>query len=167
MRRSEREIADLQQITEILNRCHVCRVAFAVDREPYIVPLSYGYDPSEQTLYFHTAASGKKIDCIAENPRVCFEVEGNVEVRPGRNSGCRWTLAYESVIGYGTISELHGRVNKENGLRILMNQHLEEEADWTFEEAMIGSVRVWRLEIDVNTVRGKRAPQGSCADRTE
>lgn len=157
MRRSEREITDLQEIERILAGGTVCRVAFSVDNQPYIVPLSYGYDSQERALYLHTAECGKKIDCIARNPRVCFEVEGNIQLSEGGRCGCRWTVAYESVVGYGRISEIHGADAKENGLRILMAQHSAEALDWTFDKAMVTRVRVWRLEMDVDTVRGKRA----------
>lgn len=157
MRRSDREITDLQEIGQILERSTVCRIAFSVDNEPYIVPLSYGYDPETQSLYFHTADRGKKIDCIARNPHVCFEVEGEIRLRTGGRQGCRWTVAYESVVGYGTISEVCGSSDKENGLRFLMNQHAPEELEWTFGKKMVETVRVWRLEIDGNAVRGKRS----------
>ena len=157
MRRADREIRDLREIGQILEESNVCRVAFAVDNEPYIVPLSYGYDPEAQILYFHTADCGKKIDCIAENPRVCFEVEGEIRLRTGGRQGCRWTVAYESVVGYGTISEVCDSADKERGLRFLMNQHAPEQLEWTFGRKMVETVRVWRLQIDVGTVRGKRA----------
>ena len=157
MRRSDREVTDLQEIGQILEGSTVCRVAFSVDNAPYIVPLSYGYDPETQSLYFHTADGGKKIDCIARNPRVCFEVEGEIRLRTGGRRGCRWTVAYESVVGYGTISEVCGSSDKEKGLRFLMDQHSPDGLEWTFGRKMVETVRVWRLKIDVGTVRGKRA----------
>ncbi len=157
MRRTDREITDLQEIDAILKGSTVCRIAFSVDNEPYIVPLSYGYDAAERNLYFHTAEHGKKIDCIARNPHVCFEVEGEITLRPGDQHSCRWTTAYESVVGYGTMHEVCLAADKEDGLRILMRQHASEALDWTFDEAMVAKTRVWRLEIDVETLRGKKA----------
>ena len=72
MIRAEKEIKDCSEIDGVIRECRVCRVAFARDGEPYLVPLSFGYDG--EALYFHTAPKGKKIDCIDANPRVCFEL---------------------------------------------------------------------------------------------
>lgn len=151
-------MTDLEEIDAILKRSQVCRVAFSVDNEPYIVPLSYGYDPAERSLYFHTAEHGKKTDCIDRNPHVCFEVEGNITLHSGGRRGCEWTIWYESVVGYGTVFEVCDATGKERGLRALMRQHAAEVLAWTFDEAMVAKTRVWRLEIDMNTLRGKRAP---------
>ncbi len=105
-RRKDRQITDRSEIDALLSQAKVCRVAFAVDNEPYVVPLSHGYDPEASALFFHTAREGRKIECIEANPRVCFEVEGLAEVKAGDERGCSWGLRYESVIGYGTIVEI-------------------------------------------------------------
>ena len=120
MRRKDREITDRNEIDELLGRTKVCRVAFAVDNEPYLVPLFHGYDPEANALFFHTAKEGRKTECIEANPRVCFEVEGLAEVKAGNERGCSWGLRYESVIGYGTIVELLSPEEKENALRCTM-----------------------------------------------
>jgi nitroimidazol reductase NimA-like FMN-containing flavoprotein (pyridoxamine 5'-phosphate oxidase superfamily) len=161
MRRKDREITDRTEIDALLSRAKVCRVAFAVGNEPYVVPLSHGYDPKASALFFHTAKEGRKIECITANPRVCFEVEGLVEVKPGDERGCSWGLRYESVIGYGTIVELVSPDEKVQALRWTMRQQAEEETDWTFAPKRVETTRVWRLDIE--SVRGKRSfkPEGS------
>ena len=92
MRKKEREITEREEIDAILSSSAVCRIAFAVHDEPYLVPLSHGYDAKEGLLFFHTAVAGRKIDCIAANPRVCFEVEGRVRVKAGDARACSWGL---------------------------------------------------------------------------
>ena len=79
MRRTDREIITRKEIDSIIDSCDVCRLAFAVQNEPYLVPVSYGYDG--EALYFHTAREGQKIDCIGANSRVCFEFERNVKLQ--------------------------------------------------------------------------------------
>ena len=44
MRRSEREITNRTEIDAIIRSCQVCRVGLADGIEPYIVPMSFGYD---------------------------------------------------------------------------------------------------------------------------
>jgi nitroimidazol reductase NimA-like FMN-containing flavoprotein (pyridoxamine 5'-phosphate oxidase superfamily) len=157
MRRKDREITDRTEIDALLSRTRVCRVAFAVDSEPYIVPLSHGFDPAANALFFHTAKEGRKIDCIEANPRVCFEVEGLVEVKAGDERGCSWGLRYESAVGYGTIVELLSPEEKERALRCTMGQQAGKgkETSWTFAPKMVEATRVWRLDIE--SVTGKRS----------
>ena len=155
MRRRDREIADRSEIDALLERAKVCRVAFAVDAEPYIVPLSLGYDAEANALYFHTAPEGRKIQCIAANPRVCFEVEGRIEVTSGDERGCTWSLSYESVIGTGKLVELLSPDDKEEALRCIMRQQSGREMPWSFAPRTVAVTRVWRLGIE--TVTGKRS----------
>lgn len=155
MRRKDREIPDRAEIDALLLRTKVCRVAFAVGGAPYIVPLSHGYDSEAGALFFHTAREGKKIECIEANPRVCFEVEGSVAVKEGDERGCSWGVRYESVIGYGTISELVSLEEKEAGLRLTMRLQAGRDAEWTFAPKMVDATRVWRLDIESMT--GKRS----------
>lgn len=161
MYRKDRQIGDRREIDALLGRARVVRVAFAVDNEPYIVPLSLGYDPEANALFFHTAEEGRKIDCIARNPRVCFEVEGRVEVKAGDERGCSWSLRYESVVGYGTIVELRSPGEKLSALRCTMRQQAGRDAEWTFAPKMVETTRVWRLDIE--SVTGKRSfkPEGT------
>ncbi len=67
MRRNDSEITDRKDIDGIIRRCRVCRLAMCDGSQPYIVPLSFGYDGS--FLYFHTAREGRKIDIIKRNKK--------------------------------------------------------------------------------------------------
>ena len=60
MRRSEREITDKAVIEEILSQASVCRLGFAFENIPYIVPVNYGY--RENKIYIHSAPKGEKIE---------------------------------------------------------------------------------------------------------
>jgi nitroimidazol reductase NimA-like FMN-containing flavoprotein (pyridoxamine 5'-phosphate oxidase superfamily) len=155
MRMKEREIGDRCEIDTILRNAAICRVAFAVGEEPYIIPLSHGYDAEAGALYFHTASEGRKIDCIAANPRVCFEVEGSVAMKEGDARGCTWSLRYESVIGYGAIREIVDADEREKALRRIMRQQSGRDADWTFAPKVLARTRVWSLRIE--SVTGKRS----------
>jgi len=155
MRRKDRQITDRAEIDDILKKSVVCRVSFAVDGEAYIVPLSHGYDSEASALFFHTAKEGKKIECIEANPRVCFEVEGVVEVKRGDEHACSWGVRYESVIGYGTIVEADSAEEREHALRCLTEQQAGQTMNWTFNEKAVAATRVWRLDIESMT--GKRS----------
>jgi nitroimidazol reductase NimA-like FMN-containing flavoprotein (pyridoxamine 5'-phosphate oxidase superfamily) len=155
VRRSEREITNAAEIRAILRREHVVRLAFAADSESYIVPVSYGYDPAKNALFLHTAPAGRKIDFIRRNPHVCFEVEGPSRTCPA-GTACTWSLEYESLIGYGTLSEVLATEEKRQALACLMRQHSEGASAWEFGAEEMTRLRVWRLAIE--SVTGKRSP---------
>ncbi len=151
MKRSEKEIADRAQIDEIIHDCEVCHLAFAANNEPYVVPVSYGYDGKH--LYIHTAKEGKKIDCIGVNPRVCFTMERNVRLVVDNSNPCKWTFSYESVVGYGEIEELTDPDAKNVGLSEIVKHYSGRE--WIFKPHELSATRIWR--ISVNSVTGKRS----------
>jgi len=155
MRKKEREITQRTEIDAILAGSPVCRIAFAVAGEPYLVPLSHGYDADANALYVHTAVEGRKIACIEANPRVCFEVERDVRVKAGDERGCSWGLFYESVVGYGTFRELTDPVERDRALRCIMRQQSGRDDAWTFAPKVLDLTRVWAIEIE--SVTGKRS----------
>jgi nitroimidazol reductase NimA-like FMN-containing flavoprotein (pyridoxamine 5'-phosphate oxidase superfamily) len=135
----------------IIRGSRVCRVALSKDNQPYLVPMSFGYDGRD--LYFHTASEGKKLEYFRANPQVCFEFERQVALRQHPQNACQWTFSFESVIGYGTISELLEPAEKARALNEIMKQYSGKE--WSFESASLAVVRVWKVAI--TTMTGKQS----------
>ena len=156
MRRIDKEIADRRQIDEIIRGSLVCRVAMAKDNAPYVVPMSFGYDG--RAIYLHTAPEGKKIECFEANPQVCFEFERNVELRRDPQIACKWTFSFESVIGYGEISELVEPAQREHALNEIMRQYCGKT--WPFESASVAKVRVWKIVITSMTGKQSKPKTG-------
>jgi uncharacterized protein len=74
MRRKQCEIKSMEVIDEILCRTRVGRLAtLGRDGFPYITPVNYVW--WDGSIYFHCAHQGEKIDNIAKNNKVCFEVD--------------------------------------------------------------------------------------------
>lgn len=151
MRRSDKEITDLGTIHAIVRGCQVCRLGLAVDGEPYVVPVSFGFDG--ESVYFHTAKQGRKIDMMAANPRVCVQFERRVELVTDDEDACAWTFRYESVIGFGIVTELVDEKGKTLGLNRIMKHY--SGRDWTFGGPPLSATRVWRIDLDILT--GKRS----------
>ena len=143
MRRSDKAVSDRKQLDAIIRDSQVCRLALAKNNEPYLVPLSFGYDGA--ALYFHTAPEGRKIDYFQANQRVCFEFERNVELRRDPQIACKWNQDYECIIGYGTISELTTDEEKRHALNEIMRHY--SGRDWTFDAVAIAKTRTWKLTI--------------------
>jgi uncharacterized protein len=151
MRRTDKEIQDPALIAEIIAKAQVCRLALCKDGQPYLVPLSFGYDGS--CLYFHTAGEGMKLDYLAVNPRVCFELEHDVRILPGQGDPCAWAFSFYSVIGFGTVEEILEPAAKRDGLNWIMRQYSGQS--WEFRDQAVAPVRVWRIQIERMT--GKRS----------
>jgi hypothetical protein len=153
MRRHDKEINSRQEIDEIIKRADVCRLAFARDNEPYLVPVSFGFDG--ESIFFHTAPSGRKIDFIEANSRVCFELEANVALVKNSEDACAWTFSFESLIGYGRVVELRSPEEKDHALNQIMLHYSGRE--WEIPAHRTATTRVWR--IDIESVTGKRSQE--------
>jgi len=153
MRRTDKEITDRKEIDDIIQEALVCRLAFAMYNEPYLVPVSFGYDGEH--IYFHTARTGRKLDFIHANPRVCFEVERNVGIIPHPSEACKWSVSFESAIGYGTVSELLAPEEKTHAFMLIMAHYSGRE--WQIPPRRAADTRVWRLTVE--SITGKRSKQ--------
>lgn len=148
MRRADKEIADRGEIDKILRKATVCRLGLVDGAIPYIVPLSFGYDGN--TLYFHSACEGKKVDLLRRNAVVCFEFD--VDADPVRSeTSCGWTMRYRSVIGSGTASFVEDLVGKSEALKIIMRQYTE--GPYEFPEEMLRKIAV--IKVAIGEISGK------------
>ena len=97
MQRSEKEIKEREEIEPILEKSEIGRLGTCFEWEPYVVSLSFAYHDGK--IVFHCARRGKKLDNIAKNPRVCFEVDAG-DVISAENP-CEFSCRYRSVIACG------------------------------------------------------------------
>jgi nitroimidazol reductase NimA-like FMN-containing flavoprotein (pyridoxamine 5'-phosphate oxidase superfamily) len=146
MRRKDKEITDRKEIESVVERSRVCRLAMLDGVGPYIVPLCFGY--RNNTLYFHSAADGKKIGLLRKNPRICFELDCDTEVHAGEKA-CDFSMRYKSVIGFGKVAFVEDAAAKRDALDIIMKHY----ADGTFDypDASVHRISVFKVEIDVMT----------------
>ncbi len=151
MRRDDKQIINRTEIDVVIKKSEVCRLAFAKDNIPYIVPVSFGYDG--QSIFIHTAKTGRKIDFIINNNFVCFEFDVDVQTIEDETIPCKWTSAYRSVIGYGKMLELIKFEEQENAINQIMFHYSGKE--WHFNEQMLKSVKLWKIEID--EISGKQS----------
>ena len=154
MRRKDREVTDPADIAAIIRRCDVCRLAF-FDREyPYIVPVNFGvvWEGDVPTFYFHGAAAGTKLELMAQNPRVAFELDGGHRLVTGPEA-CDYSMEYESVCGNGLLSRVTDQADKLAALAALMEQYAPGQSH-RFNEKMVGVTAI--LKLTVHSITGKR-----------
>lgn len=152
MRRKEREVTELAEITAIMDRCDAVCVAFAGET-PYVIPMSFGYacEDGRVRLYLHCADAGEKIARMRDDPHAAFSMYTGTVLIAGA-SACSYSTAYESVCGAGVLRRLEGEQKRE-GLAAIMAHYAPGKA-FEFEDKMLAAVTVLCLEAE--RVTGKR-----------
>jgi len=154
MQKLERQIRDNIEIKDILKNGKFAIISMCRDNEPYIVTLSYGFDNLNNSLYFHTAKQGLKLDFIKQNPYVCGTV---IEDKGYKINQC--SHAYRTIVFWGDMHLIEDLEEKKHGFEILMNQ-LEKEpekikerflkTDESYEHASI-------LRLNLKEITGKES----------
>ena len=135
---------DTMETTEsLISKAKVCRLGLADENQPYVVPLCFGYQGN--TLYFHTGKKGRKMDILKKNPKVCFEMELDVEIFPAENP-CKWNMRYKSVVGFGRALVLEDPAEKREALDIIVKHYGGTPA--AYDEKLITGLAVIKVEID-------------------
>lgn len=157
MGKPEREFDDLTTCCRIIEACSYCHVALDDDGAPYLVPLNFGWQVTENqlTLYFHSAPTGYKIDVLRKNPQLCFNFTNRIGLKVGRNP-CSHGTYYESVTGRGRAVFLADEAEKRQALDCIMAQQAGPGA-YVYQEKMLQHVTVFRVVAEELT--GKHCRQ--------
>lgn len=147
IRRSDREIT-IQEARGILE-CAEYGILSTVgkDGQPYGVPLSYVY--KNDSIYFHCALTGHKLDDIEYNAKVSFCVVGNTKVLPDK-----FATEYESAVVFGVASEVNG-TERHDALLWLLEKYspafIEEGKIYIVQKDKVTKV----FKIEINHLGGK------------
>jgi nitroimidazol reductase NimA-like FMN-containing flavoprotein (pyridoxamine 5'-phosphate oxidase superfamily) len=153
MRRKEREIKNLQEIEDIIERADVCRIALSDNDVPYIVTMNFGFRKgANPCLFFHCAKEGKKIEMIKRNNLACFQFDID-RLLVKTDVRCNCGMQYRSVVGAGKISFVYEREQKIEALEYLTNHYVGGHRH-RFEEKNLEETTVLRLDID--EISGKK-----------
>ena len=158
MTKRELQITDPEQITKILDTAKVLHLGLAVDNEPYVVPMNYGYrlEEGKLSLYLHCAVKGKKLDIIRTNPRVFFSMECGLSPFEGEKP-CQYGLSYSSLMGRGTASLLEEPEEKMEAMTVLMKTQTGK--DFSFNERLVSIVTVIRIDVEEYTAKHRPIPE--------
>ena len=158
MTKRELQITDLNEIKAILDRAKVLHLGMAVDNEPYVVPMNYGYclEDGKLTLYLHSALQGKKLDMMKANSRVFFELDCDWEPFEGEKP-CQYGLAYSSIMGRGVARIVEDVEEKKTAMSILMKTQTGK--DFSFEDRLVTMVAVIRIDVEEYTAKHRPIPE--------
>jgi len=152
MRRTEREMADPEQIQDVLRGRKYVSLALCRENEPYIVTMNYGYDEAQRALYMHCAQEGLKLEFIAQNPTVCGTA---IEDRGYLHGEC--SHAFQSVVFWGEMHVVEELEEKKHAMQVMLD-HLEDDPDRVRAEQLKTDKayeRVAILRLDMHEISGK------------
>ena len=158
MTKRELQVTDLNEIKAILDTAKVLHLGMAVDNEPYVVPMNYGYvmEGEKLTLYLHSAVQGKKLDMMKANPRVFFELDCGRKPFEGEKP-CQYGLAYSSLMGRGEATLVEDVEEKMAAMTALMKTQTGK--DFTFNERLVSIVAVVRIDVTEYTAKHRPIPE--------
>ena len=158
MTKRERQITDEAQIEKILDTAKVLHLGLAVDNEPYVVPMNYGYcmEDGKLVFYLHSAVQGKKLDMIRANPKVFVEMDCDRLPFEGEKA-CQYGLAYSSVMGRGTARIVDDVQEKMQAMTVLMKT--QSGKDFSFDERLVSIVAVIRIDVAEYTAKHRPLPE--------
>ena len=117
--------------------------------EPYAVPLSFVMQGN--TLYFHCAREGRKIENLRAEPRACFVVVGDVKAVYQKN----FTTLFESAVLEGRVVFVEDEEEKRKALFALCEKYLPDFLDKAPGDIEASLSRTCVLKMAVETISGK------------
>lgn len=141
IKRADREIKDPQIISDILGRCRYASIALSKNDTPYIVTLTYGYDSSENVLYFHCAKKGMKMDFIRSNPKACVTIIEDFGSEPICDH------SYRSLVIHGRVTPVQTSEETDHAIRLLIKQLESERQDYFIAKLQPGNKGYNNLQV--------------------
>ena len=156
MRRNDRA-QDRAFSLELIDRCtHGVMALSTGEALPYCLPLSFVR--IGDSLYFHCAREGRKVDLLRRFPQVCVTFVG--DDRPVFVPPAMYSTWFQSVIVTGTAEEVTDPAEKTEALRALCQKLTPEHMDG-FEAAVgksLAVTAVWKVHME--EISGKAKLEG-------
>jgi nitroimidazol reductase NimA-like FMN-containing flavoprotein (pyridoxamine 5'-phosphate oxidase superfamily) len=119
--------------------------------QPYITPLNYLYHGGK--IYFHSKLDGRKLDNIAANNHVCFEVSATAKLTVTTDGPCNCSTRYTSVLAFGRARLVSDVAEKTALLNLLVERYAAGQAFQPVEEKHAVGCAV--VEIAIEQISGK------------
>ncbi|MCP5007349.1 MAG: pyridoxamine 5'-phosphate oxidase family protein [Planctomycetes bacterium] len=152
MRRKDKEIANHEEIDEMLSSALVGRLGTCFNDSPYITPVNFVFDRGK--IFLHSAPQGRKITNIRSNPKVCFEIDC-VKVIIPRQPPCATSTEYQSIIIFGEIRFVTDREEKVIVLNKLLGKYAPQPEEVSFTTGILQRTAI--LEISIEEITAKQS----------
>ena len=120
-RRKDRTIKTSREMELVLEQMPVGRLAVTTGDGPYVVAVNYLF--FDGSIYFHSGLSGRKMEALRADSRVCFLVD---EIGPQVlwEQGCGISQIYKSVVCFGKAEFVEGQVEKKRILEKMVQKYV-------------------------------------------
>lgn len=149
MRRKDREMSE-EFALMVADKCEYAVISMIDNNNmPYCIPLTIARDGN--SIYFHSAKDGFKIECLNKNNNVCIACIGDT-----KRAENEFTTEFESAIIKGQASEVIDETEKIHALYIICQRHTPLNMD-NFDASIkrsLSRTSVWKVEI--SDITGKR-----------
>ncbi|OLC34328.1 MAG: flavin-nucleotide-binding protein [Thaumarchaeota archaeon 13_1_40CM_4_38_7] len=152
------EIKSKDKIIEFLNSQETGRIC-SIDKEgyPQIIPMNFVY--RNDSIYMHSHIKGEKLENVARNSKVGFEVDQSLEFLPSYfthpTDASQADTLYISVVIKGTGSIVTDRNEKTLALNALMEKYQPEGGYEPITSQMEVVDEVAIIKVVPITMRGK------------
>ena len=147
MRRNDRAIS-IEEARSLLESAEYGVLSMTCpEGVPHGIPLNFAL--AGDSIYFHCAPEGRKIEILLANTRVSFCVVGRTQVLPET-----FGTLYESAIATGSVEELSAE-EKRQGLVLLVRKYSPDYVKEGLEYIgkLIAKTKVFRIRLE--SITGK------------
>lgn len=119
----------------------------------YGLPLTYAWDAERHAVYIHCAPEGRKLRCLAAEPRVSFCIVGRTHVLPEK-----FTTEYQSVLLFGTATAELDAAERMHALDLILHKYCPHLLDIgkKFAAGSFHRTRVIRLDVSAWSAKTKK-----------
>lgn len=152
--RRQNRVLEGDRIIELLNISEFGFLSLGTSENGYAygIPLSYAYEEETNSLFFHCAPEGQKLDELKRNNKVSFCIVGKTNPIADQ-----FTTLYESVIAFGDAVTDLSDDEKRKTLRLLVRKYsagFEEVAEQYMDKSW-SRTAVFKIEIKHITAKAK------------
>lgn len=148
MRRKDRQ-KDEQFARDLLGRCEYAVLSTVnEDGTPYGVPVSPVLEGN--TVYFHCALRGQKIDNMGKNSAVCLSCVGDTRLVPEE-----FSTEYQSAVAVGTAAMVEDREEKIHALRLICEKYAASNLEAFDSEVNRSLKRTGICKVTLTEITGK------------
>lgn len=150
MRRAEKKAITNEETIKLIKESKRAVLAVAGDDDyPYAVPINYYYDEAAGKIYFHSSLAGHKVASMKRNPKVCFTVYSEPEIRD-----LDWAPYVKSAVVFGKAAPIADPEEKRKVLKTFAMKYYPNEAE-ADEEIELDFKAVQMIEITIEHMTGK------------
>ncbi len=143
LRREDRRLDDAAAMALLKRGEYGILSTSDISNRPYGIPVNYVV--MEDSIFFHCATEGQKLENITANKGVSFCVVGKTELLPEK-----FSTRYESVVVSGSADVIEDNVLKKNVLRALVAKYALDHiaAGDDYIDRLMDQTAVVRISIE-------------------